>query len=47
MPIREWSEDDRPRERLRRLRSQNAILKRGQHQKCPPYVFIEHGALYS
>jgi phage regulator Rha-like protein len=32
-------------EKLRRLRSQNATLKRGQHRKYPPYVFTEHGAL--
>ena len=32
-------------EELRRLRSQNAILKRGQHRKYPPYAFTEHGAL--
>jgi hypothetical protein len=30
---------------LRRLRSQNATLKRGQHRKYLPYVFNEHGAL--
>jgi hypothetical protein len=27
------------------LRSQNAILKRGQHIKFPPYGFTEHGAI--
>lgn len=27
------------------LRSQNVILKRGQHRKHPPRVFTEHGAL--
>ena len=27
------------------LRSQNAILKRGQHAKYPPYAFTEHGAI--
>jgi hypothetical protein len=27
------------------LRSQNAILKRGQHVKFPPYAFTEHGAV--
>ena len=27
------------------LRSQNAILKRGQHIKFPPYAFTEHGAI--
>jgi len=27
------------------LRSQNAILKRGQHVKFPPYAFTEHGAI--
>jgi hypothetical protein len=32
-------------EKLRRLRSQNATLKRGQHRKYPPYGFTEHGAL--
>ena len=32
-------------EKLRRLRSQNATLKRRQHRKYPPYVFNEHGAL--
>ena len=32
-------------EELRRLRSQNAILKRGQHRKYTPYAFTEHGAL--
>ena len=32
-------------EELRRLRSQNATLKRGQHRKYPPYAFTEHGAL--
>ena len=32
-------------EKLRRLRSQNATLKRGQHRKYPPYAFTEHGAL--
>jgi phage regulator Rha-like protein len=26
-------------------RSQNAILKRGQHIKFPPYAFTEHGAI--
>jgi len=35
---REW-------DKLRGLRSQNAILKRGQHRKYPPRVFTEHGAL--
>ncbi len=28
-----------------RLRSQNVILKRGQHRKYMPYVFTEHGAI--
>jgi hypothetical protein len=28
-----------------RLRSQNVILKRGQHIKHLPYVFTEHGIL--
>lgn len=32
-------------EEVRRLRSQNATLKRGQHRKYPPFGFIEHGAL--
>ncbi len=34
-------------EALRRLRSQNVILKlgRGQHRKYLPYAFTEHGAL--
>jgi len=32
-------------EKLRRLRSQNATLKRGHHRKYPPYAFTEHGAL--
>ena len=32
-------------EELRLLRSQNAILKRGQHRKYTPYAFTEHGAL--
>jgi hypothetical protein len=27
------------------LRSQNAILKRGQHVKYPPLAFTEHGAI--
>jgi len=27
------------------LRSQNAILKRGQHIKFPPFGFTEHGAI--
>jgi hypothetical protein len=27
------------------LRSQNVTLKRGRHAKCPPYGFIEHGAI--
>lgn len=27
------------------LRSQNAILKRGQHAKYPPLAFTEHGAI--
>jgi hypothetical protein len=27
------------------LGSQNAILKRGQHIKFPPYAFTEHGAI--
>jgi len=27
------------------LRSKNAILKRGQHIKFPPYAFTEHGAI--
>jgi hypothetical protein len=27
------------------LRSQNAILKRGQHSKYAPYAFTEHGVL--
>ena len=27
------------------LRSQNAILKRGQHAKYPPFAFTEHGAI--
>jgi len=35
----EWKE-------LRRLRSQNASLKRGQHRKHPPYALTEHGALF-
>lgn len=30
---------------VRCLRSQNAILKRGQHRKFPPRAFTEHGAL--
>lgn len=29
----------------RALRSQNAILKRGQHVKYPPLAFTEHGAI--
>ncbi len=29
-------------EELRRLRSQNQTLKRGQHRKYPPYAFTEH-----
>ena len=29
----------------RRLRSQNVILKRGQHRKYAPYAFTEHGAI--
>jgi len=37
-PPHEW-------EKLRRLRSQNATLKRGQHRKYSPYAFTEHGAL--
>ena len=28
-----------------RLRSQNVILKRGQHLKYMPYAFTEHGIL--
>jgi len=32
-------------EKVGRLRSQNATLKRGQHRKHPPYVFTEYGAL--
>jgi phage regulator Rha-like protein len=32
-------------EEVRRLRSQNATLKRGRHRKYPPYAFTEHGAL--
>ncbi len=32
-------------EEVRRLRSQNATLRRGQHRKYPPYAFTEHGAL--
>ena len=27
------------------LRSQNVILKRGQHSKYPPLAFTEHGAI--
>jgi hypothetical protein len=27
------------------LRSQNVILKRGEHRKYPPRVFTEHGAI--
>jgi hypothetical protein len=27
------------------LRSQNVILKRGQHAKFPPHAFTEHGAI--
>jgi hypothetical protein len=27
------------------LRSRNAILKRGQHAKYPPFAFTEHGAI--
>jgi len=38
LPTDEWED-------VRRLRSQNAILKRGQHRKYPPYAFTEHGAL--
>ena len=34
----EWDE-------LKSLRSQNAILKQGQHQKFRPYAFTEHGAI--
>jgi len=34
----EWKE-------IRRLRSQNATLKRGRHRKYLPRVFTEHGAL--
>ena len=34
----EWNE-------FKALRSQNAILKQGQHQKYSPYAFTEHGAL--
>ncbi len=34
----EWRE-------VRRLRSQNVILKRGQHRKSLPRVFTEHGAI--
>jgi len=32
-------------EKLRRLRLQNATLKRRQHRKYPSYAFTEHGAL--
>ncbi|MBL4755620.1 MAG: ORF6N domain-containing protein [Flavobacteriales bacterium] len=32
-------------EEYQSLRSQNAILKRGQHSKYPPYAFTEHGVL--
>ena len=32
-------------EETRRLRSQNATLKRGQHRKYLPYAFTEHGAI--
>ncbi len=32
-------------EEYKSLRSQNAILKRGQHSKYPPYAFTEHGIL--
>jgi hypothetical protein len=32
-------------ERLRVLRSQSVILKRGQHMKYPPWAFTEHGAI--
>lgn len=38
LTAKEWEE-------LRRLRSQNATLKRGQHRKYLPYVFTEHGAI--
>jgi hypothetical protein len=34
----EWDE-------VKRLRSQNVILKRGQHRKSRPHVFTEHGAI--
>ena len=30
---------------LRRVRSQNVTLKRGQHRKYLPYAFTEHGAI--
>jgi len=33
------------REEYERLRSQNVILKRGQHAKYLPYAFSEHGIL--
>ncbi len=33
------------REKYERLRSQNVILKRGQHPKYLPYTFTEHGIL--
>ena len=33
------------KEEHRSLRSQNAILKRGEHSKYPPYAFTEHGVL--
>ena len=32
-------------EEYRSLRSQNVILKRGEHSKYPPYAFTEHGVL--
>jgi len=38
LTAREWEE-------VRRLRSKNATLKRGQHRKYLPYVFTEHGAI--
>lgn len=33
------------KEEYKSLRSQNAILKRGEHSKYPPYAFTEHGVL--
>ena len=37
--------DDQEWQEFRRLRSQNATLKRGRHRKYLPRVFTEHGAL--